>query len=62
MTRGTTWKGVEYLVLTKVQIRIALTLEPSNYKELGAYNGKYTMPAAQNREQKNVVYYPVSVE
>ena len=24
MTRGTTWEGVEYLVLTKVQIRIAL--------------------------------------
>ena len=24
MTRGTTWEGVEYLVVTKVQIRIAL--------------------------------------
>ena len=24
MTRGTTWEGVEYLVLTEVQIRIAL--------------------------------------
>jgi hypothetical protein len=26
MTRGTTWEGVEYLVLTKVQIRIALVV------------------------------------
>ena len=28
MTRGTTWEGVEYLVVTKVQIRIALMKHP----------------------------------
>ena len=27
MTRGTTWEGVEYLVVTKVKISIALLVE-----------------------------------
>ena len=29
MTRGTTWEGVKYLVLTKVQIRITLPEGPN---------------------------------
>ena len=34
MTRGITWEGVEYLVVTKVQIRIALPTHSVNQKSL----------------------------
>ena len=43
MTRGTTWKGVEYLVVTKVQIRIALqyTTRPHPYHSVKDFPMKF---------------------